>query len=851
MVATEDVIPYMRRVQAVERELRELGLLWQMIESAAAISCPHDVQTILPTLVQTRERFDELQRRVVQSLANENLAQLQDELTSKAQCAIAILIRNLFERTADVGFLATDDEVRAYCAAAPNDRAAQLRHIRSHLRAYCDKYTVYDDIIVLDVTGRILVRLDETATLEVTTDTIVQAALTSRSYVERFNVTDLASGSRSGLLYAHRIAKSDGTPLGVLVLRFRFEDEMRRIFKGISSSNQQYALVLLDKENRVIASNDQSHLPLDLELRTADSGGVELLAFAGREYLAISCATHGYQNYFGPGWRAHAIVSLLTAFNTRSTDRGASELTLDNGELKALQIEADAINRNLRRVVWNGRLMAGTGDTARLKAVLSQVNQAGVRTSERVRLAVGDLHTTSLDRACRQTAELARLAADIMDRNLYERANDCRWWALTPVLRRVLALPESEAGTAELNSVLTMINGLYTVYRRLIAFDADGTIRAVSNDNPTKSLLGTSIDEDLLRSTRGLTGAQQYSVSPFVATALSDDEPSYVYLAAVHGERGGFAGGIAIVFHAIREFNTMLRDVLGDREGMAAFVDDTGTVLACTNPDYPTGSLFPFNGSADIGHIGNEQYAVARARASGYREFKVSDGYDNKVSVIVALRLGSSERRHIEQMPDVSTAVAVLDRAQVMEVAIMQVANARYALPADRVVIACTPARIVQAPNANSHCLGLMQVDTQSGSTVVPVISARRLFDVKHGPRQHDGIAVVLRHADPDRPTMAFWVDDVVAVQEIVRTEMQETPEGIRSAGQLVSAVFDQKDAKHRKLVQLIDADRLEMLGRQPVTAAGSAPAGASPAGMTAAVTPQRHAQPARAATPA
>jgi len=850
MVATEDVIPYMRRVQAVERELRELGLLWQMIESAAAISCPHDVQTILPTLVQTRQRFDELQRRVVQSLANENIAQLQDELASKAQCAIDILIRNLFERTADVGFLATDDVVRAYCAGSPGDRAEQLRHIRGHLRAYCDKYTVYDDIIVLDVTGRILVRLDETATLEVTSDTIVQAALTSRNYVERFNVTDLASGARPGLLYAHRIAKSDGTPLGVLVLRFRFEDEMRRIFNGVSSSSQQYALVLLDKENRVIASNDPSHLSLDLELRTADSGGVELLAFAGREYLAISCATHGYQNYFGPGWRAHAIVSLLTAFNTRSTDRGASELTLDNGELKALQIEADAINRNLRRVVWNGRLMAGTGDTARLKAVLSQVNHAGVRTSERVRLAVGDLHATSLDRACRQTAELARLAADIMDRNLYERANDCRWWALTPVLRRVLALPETEAGTAELNAVLTMINGLYTVYRRLIAFDADGTIRAVSNDNAAQSLLGKSIGEELLSSTRGLTGAQQYSVSPFAPTVLSDDEPSYIYLAAVHGERGGFAGGIAIVFHTIREFNTMLRDVLGDREGMAAFVDDTGTVLACTNPDYPTGSLFPFDGGAEIGHIGNVQYAISRVRAAGYREFKVSDGYDNKVSVIVALRLGTSERRHIEQMPDVSTATAVLDRTQVMEVAIMQVANARYALPADRVVIACTPARIVQAPNSNSHCLGLMQVDTPNGSTVVPVISARRLFDVKHGPRQHDGIAVVLRHADHDSPTMAFWVDDVVAVQEIVRAEVQETPEGIRSAGQLVSAVFDQKDAKHRKLVQLIDADRLEMLGRQPVTAVASA-SGASSAGITAAVTPQRHAQPAHAATAA
>ncbi len=33
---------------------------------------------------------------------------------------------------------------------------------------------------------------------------------------------------------------------------------------------------------------------------------------------------------------------------------------------------------------------------------------------------------------------LAELIVDIMDRNLYERANDCRWWALTTDFRAIL-----------------------------------------------------------------------------------------------------------------------------------------------------------------------------------------------------------------------------------------------------------------------------------------------------------------------------------------------------------------------------------------------------------------------------
>ncbi|MFO0208779.1 MAG: hypothetical protein ACK54L_21980, partial [Betaproteobacteria bacterium] len=116
MVEIEDLITHMRRVQAAERDMRDLSLTWQMIEASAAISCPQDVQSILPTLTQTRERFDGLQRRLVESLASESLAELQDELAAKAQCVIDILVRNLFERTADVGFLATDEVLRGFCA---------------------------------------------------------------------------------------------------------------------------------------------------------------------------------------------------------------------------------------------------------------------------------------------------------------------------------------------------------------------------------------------------------------------------------------------------------------------------------------------------------------------------------------------------------------------------------------------------------------------------------------------------------------------------------------------------------------------------------------------------------------
>lgn len=144
----EELIAHMRRVLVAERDLHDLGLVWRLIESTAAISCPTEAAAILPTLIGTRERFDTLQQQLTAQMADEYRAELAEDLGAKAQCAIDILVRNLFERTADVGFLAIDDSVRAFCAAPADARAAQQTAMRERLADYQRKYSVYDDVIV-------------------------------------------------------------------------------------------------------------------------------------------------------------------------------------------------------------------------------------------------------------------------------------------------------------------------------------------------------------------------------------------------------------------------------------------------------------------------------------------------------------------------------------------------------------------------------------------------------------------------------------------------------------------------------------------------------------------------------
>ena len=64
----------------------------------------------------TRQAFHALTTGLLNNLGNETLKKTVLEMKSKAQVAVDIMIRNLFERTADIGFLATDDDIRDYAA---------------------------------------------------------------------------------------------------------------------------------------------------------------------------------------------------------------------------------------------------------------------------------------------------------------------------------------------------------------------------------------------------------------------------------------------------------------------------------------------------------------------------------------------------------------------------------------------------------------------------------------------------------------------------------------------------------------------------------------------------------------
>jgi chemotaxis signal transduction protein len=815
---------HMPLVQRAERTLHDQNLVWQMLEVSTAIGCAADADTLLPTLSSTRERFGRLQQRLVDTLARETLGAVADELSAAAQCSIDMLVRNLFERTADVGFLATDPVLRAFCGLDAQERTAMTPAVRERLGAYRAKYTVYDDIVVLSPQGEVLVRLAEDArSPTLCTEPLLERALERDGFVEVHGSSVLAAEGGTALLYAHRIENQAGAPTAVLVLRFRFEDEMQRIFETMVGTRDTLSVVLLDASQQVVASSDPAQWPIGTLLRPLIPGQPGLVRHAGLESLAVDCPAQPYQGYPGPGWRARALVPLGSAFpRTDRTSRDGSEMRVQaHPALRTVQSEVDTINRNLRRVVWNGRLSAGqarpgsvtrNGDVAAipLKAALHQVRLAGSRMRECVGSAIEELSGTVLGRTRRQATQMAQRAAELLDRNLYERANDCRWWALSPVLREGLATGGPAAAQA-MSATLADIHALYTVYRRLVVFDTRGCIQA-SSLPADQALCGQSVPEGWRQRCLGLSGDQQYAVSAFEATALSDQEPSFVYMACVRHPHTHLAvGGIAIVFEAERELGAMLRDVLGGRDGLAAFVDSRGLVVARSGDGASGADLGAAMADAAAMEQRGQVWTQGVAPATGYREFQRVDGYRHGLRAVVRLPLGQQAAGGPARGWDLPPPAAAERRDGMIELAVFSVGDALYGLPPEAVIEACSSDGLLRTPTGQPQVIGLMAADAAHGA-MLPVVCARALFDVEATAEPPSADSVVLVLADPGAPQRArvgLRVDEVQAVVDLPANRVQPVPEAMRQRTPWLRSIVRAGNGADQSLIQCLDVQVL------------------------------------------
>jgi chemotaxis signal transduction protein len=774
---------YMPAVVGYRERLATLQGAW---DSLALLSNLSDDGT---NLSNTREAFESLAADLVTHLETETHKKALLAARARAQVAIDILVRNLFERTADIGFLAADDDIRAYSSAAVSndtemesvDAAVNARHrsLQQRLAEYVSKYSVYQNVILLSPSGRVLLQLEGGQAPAASRDPLLSATLATDGYVETFRRTDLVPDARRALIYSQRVV-CEGRTLGVLCLCFRLEDECEGIFGQLRNESDWTVLALLDANNEVIISSDTHQMPVGAKLAADEPGNI--LRFAGREFLAVTCQAQPYQGYAGLPWRGHVIIPLERAFETHAGADQTSctaEVLADlratatrfSAALREIPRKADAVQRDLNRSVWNGsvRLSLGAGTNGTFaKALLREISNMGRKTQEVFERSIEELHETVVSSVLDDSRFLASLASELWARNFYERANDCRWWALNGTLSGRLA---GVAGCTDeaVTQVLRHINSLYTVYHAIVLFDSQR--RIVGTSRPEYEL-GHVIDEPWASAALTASGTQAYSVSEFRPSPLYDGRPTYIFAAAIRGAGGRACGGIAVVFDTAPQLAAMLQDSIPkDDSGkpqdgcVAVFLDRDLRVLACSNPAINLALLeweSACSGEAQVMRIGDEYHSVGAKRDTGYREYEGLGGY-----AVVLMPLGrvseqTATRRLLTQRPAARPEGA---RQELVELATFAVGENWYALPTAQVIEAVDARSLQSLPKTQSWCAGYLMF---GGEPIVVADMARLLGATNiEAPRT----AIVIRPPGQTRP-FGLLVEALGDIPEVPRVRL-------------------------------------------------------------------------------
>jgi hypothetical protein len=307
-----------KSIQQITNQMKMLALN-ALIESSRAGAHGAGFAVVAQEVRSVGQRVETISKELETQLTRRtaNLMQSIEKMTERARGermvdlalnAIELIDRNLYERTCDVRWWATDSAV-ADCAADPS--AANASHVASRLAVILRAYTVYLDLWLCDLDGKVLAsaRADryDVKGANVASMPWFSEALKLRSGDDYF-AGDI---ERQPLLGGAPVAtycasvreggNANGKPLGVLAIHFDWETQARAIVQGVRVDDAKARVLLVDSKFRVIASSDGQGLLTERVPLQLSGGRSGVYKDPSGPQVAFHL-TPGYETYGGLGW---------------------------------------------------------------------------------------------------------------------------------------------------------------------------------------------------------------------------------------------------------------------------------------------------------------------------------------------------------------------------------------------------------------------------------------------------------------------------------------------------------------------------------------------------------------------
>jgi hypothetical protein len=232
-------------------------------------------------------------------------------------------------------------------------------------------------------------------------------------------------------------------------------------------------------------------------------------------------------------------------------------------------------------------------------------------------------------------SDLALTNIDLIDRNLYERSCDVRWWASTRSI--IDALMEKTPEACDFASQrLGIILDSYTVYFDLVVADLEGEIIANGRKDLYNSIGKNVSNSKWFRAAMECTTGEDYGWETVHKSPLVNNELALVYTTAVRKDgntRGKIIGALGIIFRFEALAQTIVENIPLSREekerSRVCIVDDKGLVLADSDHknledtiDFAgKDELFNDKKGFVIDKYNNSKCCIGHATAPGYETY--------------------------------------------------------------------------------------------------------------------------------------------------------------------------------------------------------------------------------------
>jgi hypothetical protein len=275
-----------------------------------------------------------------------------------------------------------------------------------------------------------------------------------------------------------------------------------------------------------------------------------------------------------------------TVFSRKATDKmrvGLNAIRNINDSVKLLSLNARI---EAARAGTYGRGFAVVAEE--MKSLSDKIQVTAEKLDDEIGKTEKEINDADIIARGNRLSDLAFNTIEIMDRNLYERTADVRWWATESAFIEVCGHPENQDLIRKAILRMDIILKNYTVYKELVLAGLDGKV--IADGRPEQyGLIGRDVSDapwfqGAIRTANGL----EYAVQDVHRSDLTGS-PAVIYSAAVRegGATSGTVIGVLAVIFDWGQADYIVKNVrLLDEEKKGARVllfNGEGTVIATSD----------------------------------------------------------------------------------------------------------------------------------------------------------------------------------------------------------------------------------------------------------------------------